>query len=58
METLNYFNDMGSKGKLLLGDEEIIFRDMGRSKRYFQGSRENRTPFGAHKLSFKFIVQI
>ena len=45
-EKLTYFRALGSKGKILLGDEEITFRDLGRSKHYFQGSRENRTPWG------------
>ena len=29
------------------GTEEFSFRDLGRSKHYFQGSREHRHPLGA-----------
>ena len=57
-ETLNYFRALGSKGKLLLGDEEIIFRDLGRSNHYFQGSRENRTPWGLISYLISILSKI
>ena len=36
----------GAKAKYFQGAEEIIFRELGRSMHYFQGSREHRPPGG------------
>ena len=42
----------GAKAKYFYGAEEIIFRDLGRSMHYFQGSMEHRPPPGGPQQVF------
>ena len=45
-ERLDYFRDLESEGKYFYGDKDIIFRETGRSMRYFQGSKKHSPPPG------------
>ena len=38
-EKLNYFMDLGSKGKILFGSQEMFFQEFVRSMHYFVGSK-------------------
>ena len=42
----------GAEGKYFKGAEKIVFRDLGRSMHYFQGSREHRPPWGPQRCDF------
>ena len=41
-----------AKEKYFQGAGEIVFRDLGRSMHYFQGSREHRPPWGPQRCDF------
>ena len=50
-----FFRIWGAKEKRFQGDEEISYRDLGRSMHYFEGSMEHKHPLGASKLYWVFV---